>query len=388
MLKTLHLKNFKAFANQQIALPALTVFTGVNGVGKSSFIQSLILLRQSHLNKDLPQRLILNHDKYVKLGKTQDIYHIYADSDKNEQISIAFDAEIDEKTTPIVFETEYEQNKLWLDIRRFSTKVDLLPRIALFNQNFQYLQADRISPQHHYEVNQYDVEVLNSLGSRGENTAYFLHLNSNKPINLPNLIDTETDNYLNQQLNFWLNKISKGARVRTQLQIGDTLAQLIYSFDDNNDRTPDFSPVNVGFGLTYVLPILVAVLTAKRGDMLIIENPESHLHPSGQSAIGRFLALAAQDGVQVIIETHSDHVINGIRVAAKQFEKAQEKGIKHDNVAIYYLNRSQERHVSNVHHIAIDAHGKLFKYNTDGTKTASLPKGFNDEFSNNLSKLI
>ena len=69
MLKTLHLQNFKAFANQQIALPALTVFTGVNGVGKSSFIQSLILLRQSYLNKDLPQRLILNHEKYVELGK-------------------------------------------------------------------------------------------------------------------------------------------------------------------------------------------------------------------------------------------------------------------------------------------------------------------------------
>ena len=386
MLKTLHLQNFKAFANQQIALPALTVFTGVNGVGKSSFIQSLILLRQSYLNKDLPQRLILNHEKYVELGKTQDIFHAYAGADNNEQISIALDIAIEGEMRNIVFETRYEQNKLWLDIRNFNLEnVDLLPKIALFGQNFQYLQADRIAPQQHYKVNQYDVEVLNSLGSRGENTPYFLHLNASQKVNLPSLTDVETDNYLFEHLNFWLGKMSKGARVRTQL-LGDTLAQLIYSFDVGNDITPDFSPVNVGFGLTYVLPILVAVLTAKPGDMLIIENPESHLHPSGQSAIGEFLALAAQDGVQIIIETHSDHVINGIRLAAKTFEKTG-NGIAHDAVAIYYLNRNLERHVSNAHHIAIDLNGKLFQYQ-NGTKTASLPKGFNDEITNNLIKLI
>ena len=47
--------------------------------------------------------------------------------------------------------------------------------------------------------------------------------------------------------------------------------------------------------------------------MLIVENPEIHLHPSGQSELVEFLAFLAQSGVQVIVETHSDHIYNGIR---------------------------------------------------------------------------
>ena len=49
--------------------------------------------------------------------------------------------------------------------------------------------------------------------------------------------------------------------------------------------------------------------------MFIVENPEAHLHPAGQSEIGRFLVRLAATGVQVVIETHSDHVFNGIRLA-------------------------------------------------------------------------
>jgi predicted ATPase len=69
--------------------------------------------------------------------------------------------------------------------------------------------------------------------------------------------------------------------------------------------------------LTQVLPIIVAVLTASKGDALLIENPEVHLHPAGQALMGAFLAHATRAGVQIILETHSDHVLNGIRRAVK-----------------------------------------------------------------------
>ena len=49
--------------------------------------------------------------------------------------------------------------------------------------------------------------------------------------------------------------------------------------------------------------------------MFIVENPEAHLHPSGQSRIGKFLARMAASGLQVVVETHSEHVINGVRIA-------------------------------------------------------------------------
>jgi predicted ATPase len=74
-------------------------------------------------------------------------------------------------------------------------------------------------------------------------------------------------------------------------------------------------PSNVGFGVSYALPIIVGGLSVSEGGMLLVENPEAHLHPRGQSNIGAFLARVAASGVQVILETHSDHVLNGIRRA-------------------------------------------------------------------------
>ena len=73
---------------------------------------------------------------------------------------------------------------------------------------------------------------------------------------------------------------------------------------------------NVGYGISYLLPIIVAGLMARKGSMMIVENPEAHLHPSAQSQIGRFLAMVAATGTRVIVETHSDHLVNGIQYYA------------------------------------------------------------------------
>ena len=84
-----------------------------------------------------------------------------------------------------------------------------------------------------------------------------------------------------------------------------------------SDATDFHRPIHVGFGLTQVLPIIVAAMSAEPGDLLLIENPEVHLHPAAQAIMGGFLSKVAGAGIQVIIETHSDHVLNGIRRAVK-----------------------------------------------------------------------
>jgi predicted ATPase len=84
-------------------------------------------------------------------------------------------------------------------------------------------------------------------------------------------------------------------------------------------------PSNVGFGLSYTLPIIVAGLTVEPGSIFMIENPEAHLHPAGQSRIGHFLTLVASTGVQTIIETHSEHVVNGIRLAIAKYGEMDSK---------------------------------------------------------------
>jgi predicted ATPase len=132
-------------------------------------------------------------------------------------------------------------------------------------------------------------------------------------------------------------------------------------------------PTNVGFGLTYVLPVVTAVLFASPGDLLIIENPESHLHPQGQARLGKLFAQSAEQGVQLFIETHSDHVLNGVRVATKQQLISPEK------VGIFFFERYlADEHRTEIIQPIIDENGRINKW----------PPGFFDEWDNQLDELL
>jgi predicted ATPase len=126
---------------------------------------------------------------------------------------------------------------------------------------------------------------------------------------------------------------------------------------------------NVGFGLTQAFPIFVEVLAASAGDLLLIENPEVHLHPGGQSRMGRFLALAAASGVQIVLETHSDHVLNGIRLAVRSGLVPAER------VVFHYLTSKEQQVVLN-----------MVRIEQDGT-IRDWPKGFFDQFEEDLAAL-
>ena len=98
-----------------------------------------------------------------------------------------------------------------------------------------------------------------------------------------------------------------------------------------SEATDFHRPIHVGFGLTQVLPIVVAALSARREGILLVENPEVHLHPGAQALMGQFLADVARAGVQVIVETHSDHVLNGVRRSVKAERLAAE------DIAIHFF---------------------------------------------------
>jgi predicted ATPase len=162
--------------------------------------------------------------------------------------------------------------------------------------------------------------------------------------------------------------------VQAVLQKQQNTATLSYSFVQGKGTTAQFKPQNVGFGLTYVLPVVTAILKSKPGDLLLIENPESHLHPAAQSVLGRLCCLAATAGVQIFIESHSDHFLNGVRVAVK-------KGIiEPDNVALFFLERNlkSKRHDSIICNPAIDNNGRLDEW----------PQGFFDEWEIQLKELL
>jgi predicted ATPase len=135
-----------------------------------------------------------------------------------------------------------------------------------------------------------------------------------------------------------------------------------------------FKPENVGFGISYSLHVVVALLKAKSGDLLIIENPESHIHPKGQAQLGNLIALVAQNDVQVIIETHSDHILNGIRVAVK------ENPVLKDRTGFFYFEKlvTDLEQYSQITNIEVDKNGELSEY----------PANLLAEWSNQLLKLL
>lgn len=184
------------------------------------------------------------------------------------------------------------------------------------------------------------------------------------------------DRYLISQVNAWLQVVSPGSSVIVEdVSLGDSnkcILSVAYANDDGVMHR--FKPQNVGFGISYVLPALVALLTSGRDDIVVIENPEAHLHPKGQYKMGELLARAAASGVQVFVETHSDHVVNGVRGAVK------DKIVSRKDVGISYFERKvyEDEVCTDVRNIKIDSHGSLSEY----------PEGFMDEWNNQLMELI
>ncbi len=114
--------------------------------------------------------------------------------------------------------------------------------------------------------------------------------------------------------------------------------------------------------------MIVAGLLTGPGDLLIVENPEAHLHPGGQSKLGRFLARIAGSGAQVIVETHSDHVLNGVRLAV-----AEEEVLRPEDGVVHYFGEEEAGSVP----IAFSARGELSEW----------PSGFFDQIEQDLGRL-
>lgn len=88
-----------------------------------------------------------------------------------------------------------------------------------------------------------------------------------------------------------------------------------------------------------LIDIVYKILTSKPNDVIIIDYPEASLHPSVQANLMKLLTLAAQNGIQIIMITQSDHIVNGTFIACKRFEKDATKGIDKDKVNIIYCER-------------------------------------------------
>lgn len=368
MIQAVELKNFKSIKKHRFPLRHLNVVLGLNGMGKSSFIQSLLLMRQSEsLHKG---ELTLN-GKLVEIGKGSDAFYQFSKEDE-----MIFDIAFTDKLSK-QFEFAYKKDA---DYFRTKNQTELLTTAffqrSLFGDNFQYLSASRTDPKVIHEMSYTSVVNLRNVGERGQYTAHFLHVFGGTDIEFPNLKHPKSrTSQLMEQVNCWMSEISEGIKFNTTpIPSSDNILLDIQFEQPNLGYTAKFRPTNVGFGISYSLPVVTALLAARSGELIIVENPESHIHPRGQAELGKLIAKAAMNNVQVIVETHSDHIVNGIRVAVKEHDIADDK------VILFYFERriEEKEQFSKITNIDIDKKGELSTY----------PKHLLDEWSNLLIKLV
>lgn len=369
MINQIHLLNFKCFEDIRIPLANLTLMTGLNGMGKSSAIQSLLVLRQSFQQGLLPDGgLALNGD-LVNIGTAKAMLYEHAQHD---HIGISLAWNNNDNDTTFLF--SYDKNT---DILKPVLKPDVMKffKESLFTDRFQYLHAERLGPRVTYPVSQHHVRNHNQLGSKGEYTSHFLNLFGSTLKVSEKLQHTNgQSNLLIHQVAAWLGEVSPGVDLHLSTYTDMDVMNLEYSFPSTKERSNHFRATSVGFGITYTLPIIVALLAAQPGDLLIMENPEAHLHPQGQVRIGELISRVANAGVQLIVETHSDHILNGIRIAVRQGR------CNHNKVAIHYFSRRQKdyRSYSDFESPKIDKDGRIDPW----------PDGFFDEWEKSLENLF
>jgi predicted ATPase len=365
MLEQVSLSNFKGFKSTPIPLAQLTVLSGLNSSGKSTVLQSLGVLRQSFDAGFLVDGAWLLNGPFVGLGVGADVLH---EDNATEEIGIGFV----EDGAQYDWKVAYSQQGDVLE--GLGTPPEIVVPLSLFSDKFQFLRADRVSPQTISAKSRHAVSQNGSLGAQGEYAAHFLAFFRDRIVpakmRYPGAPDATPG--LLSQVNAWMQEFSPGVRVDVHEVVGTDYVRLSFSFGTGIDESNAYRPTNVGFGLAYSLPIVVACLASSDGGLVLLENPEAHLHPRGQMAMGRLVALAASAGVQVLVETHSDHLLNGVRLAVKV------RDIDPSAVKLHFFGRDPSLRQSNFVSPIMQADGKLSFW----------PEGFFDQWDRALLDLI
>lgn len=367
MLTRLDLRFFKCFELLRLPLAPLTLLTGLNASGKSSVLQALVLLHQTMREHEWSTRLVLN-GAGVRLGTMPDVV-----DEVSGRRSFEIGLEDSENTYHWIFEGD--RLDMSMEVQRVSINghaterpqelhyllpPDVQESVAPLTRQLRgltYITAERIAPQEAYALE--DPHVVSVVGARGEHAVSVLHWGRDESVPVA-LILQEAPRTRLRQVQQRMQTLFPGCQLDLQ-QVPQTNTVTLGLRTSN--ATDYHSPIHTGFGLTQVLPVVVAALSAARGDVILIENPEVHLHPAGQALMGQFMADVARAGIQVLVETHSDHVLNGVRRAVK------DNRITAEQVAIHFF-RSRSDDSAQVLSPTLDDSGNIDDW----------PEGFFDQF--------
>lgn len=391
MLTYLHLKDFKCFEALSLPLAPLTVLTGFNGAGKSTSLQALLLPAQMLRAGGRSLELSLN-GALARLGTPPQVLRVRSSDEllkegtRSETLSLGIES--DEAKLLWHFRSENHNERRFLKIHTIdlhspagkethsNIKVvnELLPiegniptsvrRLVTQLRKTIFLSAMRLGTAEVFPSPENPELTYADVGLQGEFAPWWFLQSDSTTIDPDRYHPSTTHSDLRLQLNAWASSLFPEAEVNVQPILQTSLTRLELRIG----KTEWCRPANIGYGLTYAFPILVAGLLAEREQILMIDSPEAHLHPMGQSQIGRFLAKMAAAGVQIMLETHSDHVLNGIRLALRDGVIAPEQ------TQIHFFTHSKNAPVISPQ---VDKQGNLSEW----------PVGFFDQSEKDLAIL-
>lgn len=340
-------------------LAPITVLTGANGVGKSSVIQAILLAKHTSDNIQGFNRwdVELNGPYHLSLGRAENVLSLMHE---NNQIQI----KLGQGSQHLIYtyDVDYMKHPYILQVNKSQST----SQVNFQNVKLHYLHAERLGPRKGLPFNPtnristgFQGEFVNDAISRADQMPISVH---------PDLFAESALPRFSTQVEAWMQLLIPDFRLQVQPLPDVDMVTIKYS----NSHLGEFiSPTSTGFGITYALPIITSGLIASAEDngMLIVENPEAHLHPFSQSRMGQFLAIVSMAGVQVIVETHSEHIVNGIRIQLA-IKKATSQGI------VQFFSQSDG--LTEAQKIEIKENGEL----------SSWPNGFFDQEERDLFELL
>lgn len=343
MITTLSINSFKSILDESFDLKPLTIITGVNASGKSSLLQALLLILSQNVQKNTPYL-----DKVIAPFTSYDDVFCRWSSSKEIKISLTTS-----KGYALILRLSKDNHDFpYSDLNSYS-----------YEENFFYISANRTGQE---EISLVDKNLLS--GDRGQYLFGTYEKQKNKPVHKDLQHPKAFTPNLKAQLSYWLSLILKQDIELESEKITSDNVKNYFKLKDLGD----VSLLQTGAGNSFLAKILILGLISKPGDLLLIENPELHLHPKAQSKLAQFYSFLSERSVQIIIETHSEHFINNLRFQVYSQE------LQSGSINLYYKASSKDPFIP----MFINTRGHFI--NKEGL-VSNYPTGF---FDASLEKLL
>lgn len=376
MIKKIQIERFKGLRQTpMLDLGKVNLLTGANGRGKSSLCQVLLMLAQTWDAEAM--NALMPKGKWVNLGVYADIHYVY-DSDS----SIMFHLVTDDSTDNdfhIVYDHGASKNTL-IELANVSVNGKSIMdssgnSMADFSSNFSSdfdVRLSRLSDYpslmalrrvHYIAANRIAAPYREAL----DESAIVLSPNG---ANVLSVLWNHHEEGCLQEVERLMREILDGAEIKLEAFANE----LVFTLNSVKDGVL-FRPANVGYGHGFILSVVTALVIAKEKDMIIVENPEAHLHPAAQAKLMNIIIeVANKKNLQVFVETHSDHILNTSLVAVKYGKLTTD-----DFQVLFFSGRTNA-----------DSHFESIVQNLEVTKSGHImdaPRMFFEQYAMDLEKL-